>query len=127
MNNHLDILFSDEKKEIVAIIDDSEIIEDSQETEIDVEKITITDPVSKEALVSRFIDIPTWDSNKLALVYNLNSKEIDNVFLALSDILYVNDNVSFTIENFATFKKDKGKIRCAFSENFAKQISEIKI
>ena len=127
MNNHLDILFSDEEKEIVAIIDDSEIIEDSQETEIDVEKITITDPVSKEALVSRFIDIPTWDSNKLALVYNLNSKEIDNVFLALSDILYVNEDVSFTIENFATFKKDKGKIRCTFSENFAKQISEIKI
>ena len=126
MNNHLDILFSDEKKESVAIIDDNEIIEDFQETEIDVEKITITDPVSKE-LVSRFIDIPTWDSNKLAAVYNLNSKEIDNVFLALSDILYVNDNVSFTIENFATFKKDKGKIRCTFSENFAKQISEIKI
>lgn len=126
MNNHLDILFSDEEKEVVAITDDNKIIEDSQETEIDVEKITITDPVSKE-LVSRFIDVPTWDSNKLALVYNLNSKEIDNVFLALSDILYVNDNVSFTIENFATFKKDKGKIRCTFSENFAKQISEIKI
>ena len=126
MNNHLDILFSDEKKESVAIIDDNEIIEDSQETEIEVEKITITDPVSKE-LVSRFIDVPTWDSNKLALVYNLNSKEIDNVFLALSDILYVNEDVSFTIENFATFKKDKGKIRCTFSENFAKQISEIKI
>ena len=126
MNNHLDILFSDAKKETVAIVDDRGIIEDSQETEIEVEKITITDPVSKE-LVSRFIDVPTWDSNKLALVYNLNSKEIDNVFLALSDILYVNDNVSFTIENFATFKKDKGKIRCTFSENFAKQISEIKI
>ena len=117
----------DEKKESVAIIDDNEIIEDSQETETDVEKITITDPVSKEKLVSRFIDVPTWDSNKLALVYNLNSKEVDDVFLALSDILYVNDNVSFTIENFATFKKDKGRIRCTFSENFAKQISEIKI
>ena len=127
MNNHLDILFSDEKKEAVAIIDDIEIIEDSQETETDVEKITITDPVSKEKLVSRFIDIPAWDSNKLAAVYNLNSKEIDNVFLALSDILYVNDNVSFTIENFATFKKDKGKIRCTLTENFAQQISEIKI
>lgn len=126
MNNHLDILFGNEKKEIVSIIDD-EIIEESQETELDIEKITITDHVSEEVLVSRFIDIPTWDSNKLALVYNLNSKEIDDVFLAISDILYVNEDVSFTIENFATFKKDKGKVRCIFSEKFAKQISEIKI